>query len=552
MKQKLLIAISFLPFLCSINQVNGQHCDFEISVAINIINETNNVQPGDTLCFTPGYRSFIQFKNIHGTANAPVIIKNGNGVTLISSESSYGIKLNNCSFIKLTGSGFPQVPYGISISKVTDGSGISIDNESTDVEIERVEVSNTKIGGLYAKTEPDYPGNCSFPAVRDRFTMYNTIIHDCYFHDIGDEGMYIGSSKYKGQTVNHCNDTVVLPHVLIGVKVYNNILERTGWDAIQVSSAVSDCEIFNNTVINDSYAEVTYQMSGILIGGGSNCDCYNNKILNGKGDGIDYLGFGDNMIYNNLIVKPGITYQPFDSSYAYQKHGIWIGDIETPANMELKIFNNTIINPRNYGLKIHNQKLNKVIIQNNIIADPMAYQSGGINPYYEYIQGIASVVEDHNYFTKNMGELRFVDPAGNNFVIKQYSPVINAGANLSTDNITNDIEDRVRPVEQYDIGAYEYQLVGIDEEPEGNITVHLTPNPVNETLELTFTVNQSSTNIGYNIYNALGEIVFGNNNQVYEKGRYTVTINTAGLQTGYYFVVFRYGNRTYSRTIIKQ
>ncbi len=51
-----------------------------------------------------------------------------------------------------------------------------------------------------------------------------------------------------GQTVYHCNDTVVLPHILKGVKVYNNVLENTGWDAIQVSSATSDCEIYNNLI----------------------------------------------------------------------------------------------------------------------------------------------------------------------------------------------------------------------------------------------------------------------------------------------------------------
>jgi len=50
-------------------------------------------------------------------------------------------------------------------------------------------------------------------------------------------------------------------------------------------------------------------MSGILIGGGAKCDCYNNKIFDGKGDGIDVFGLGYMKIFNNLIVRAGRTFQ---------------------------------------------------------------------------------------------------------------------------------------------------------------------------------------------------------------------------------------------------
>lgn len=546
--------IGFLLNLISINNfVIAQkiNCDFQITTDINIINETNNIQPGDTICFKPGFRSFIQFKNIHGTAANPITIINNEGVLLINSDGTYGIKFNNCSHIKLTGSGFNAVPYGIIISKVTDGAGLSIDNKSTNVEIERIEISNTKVGGIYAKTEPDYTGDCTFPAVRDSFTMYNVNIHDCYIHDIGDEGMYIGSSKYMGQTVYHCNDTVVLPHIIEGVKVYNNILERTGWDAIQVSSAVTNCEIHDNYIIEDSYAEEPYQMSGILIGGGSDCDCYNNKIINGKGDGIDYLGFGGNKIYNNLIVKPGITYYPFDSSFAYQKHGIWIGDIYTKPGKDLYIFNNTIIKPRNYGLKIFNSSLNVVNFQNNIVADPMAYQSPGNNPYYDLDYGTMAIADNNSYFTPSVSQMRFTDPANNEYDLMDYSPAINGGMDISSMGLEFDILNRPRPVQQYDIGAYEYQVVDIENNRVDNFIVSVIPNPFMESFNIVFHLEDIGKPVEIRIYNLYGDVIYKNQVRSPNYGANFMEISLKDQAKGYYFLLIKSENFRINETLIK-
>jgi hypothetical protein len=103
--------------------------------------------------------------------------------------------------------------------------------------------------------------------------------------------LYIGNSKYFGQVVN-CNgvDTLLLPSLLNGVKIYNNIISYSGWDGIQVSSASSNCQIYDNLIMFDSQDEYFAQMSGILLGGGSKCDCFNNYITDGKGNGIESHG----------------------------------------------------------------------------------------------------------------------------------------------------------------------------------------------------------------------------------------------------------------------
>lgn len=549
--------IFFICSLCMIFPVilaQNPDCSIEIPITQNLVTETSGIQPGDVVCLLPGFRDFIQFKNLHGTSENPIIITHKDGVVLFNSTGSYGIKFNNCSHVRLTGTGVEAVPYGLIISQVANGAGISVDNLSTNVEIDHIEIANTPIGGIYAKTEPDPTGDCTFPATREKFTLYNLIVHDCYLHDIGDEGMYIGSSKFLGQTIYHCNDTVVLPHVLEGVKVYNNILERTGWDAIQVSSTVLNCEIYNNIIREDSYKEEPFQMSGILIGGGSNCDCYNNIILNGKGDGIDYVGMGGNKIFNNVIARAGLSYHPFDSSNTYQKHGIWMGDVYTEPDKDMYIYNNTIVEPRNYGLKIHNASLVETYFQNNIVCSPMAYQSSGYNPYYTLDWATMSIVDNNNYFTKSCNDMLFVNASSNNFDLKEYSPAINGGMDMLFLGLDFDIEYRPRPVGGFfDIGAYEFQLVGIEEyfNESGNIVnIKVFPNPSENSCNIHYEL-KSVSHVKISLINAIGEPVKVLLNKSQERGKHYHTLKIQEVEAGVYFFRINSGNDTFLQRIIK-
>ena len=115
-------------------------------------------------------------------------------------------------------------------------------------------------------------------------------------------------------------------------------------------------------------------MSGILIGGGAKCDCYNNKIFDGKGDGIDIFGLGFMKIYNNLIVRAGRTFKPNEPTE--YKHGIYVGEVVNSPNATFKLFNNTIVSPKSSGIKYSNQEAAMGYIKNNIIANP------GLDPEY--------------------------------------------------------------------------------------------------------------------------------------------------------------------------
>ncbi len=330
----------------------------------------SEISAGDTLLIEAGIREFLVFSNINGSKDNPVVFINHGGRVIFESEiRSFGIDLRNCSNVKLTGTGDNSETYGFYIRKMINSTsvGIGVGYKTSDSEIENIEIANVSFAGILAKTDP----TCEdFSSARGLFVMKNSLLHNLYIHDINGEGIYLGSSMFtQGHYLSEC-DTTIFPHVLEGVRVYDNIIENSGLDGIQISSAVNDCLIYNNIIRNDSRIGNSYQMSGIIVGGGSKCDCYNNIISDGKGTGILYFGFGGSKIYNNLIINPGRTYMPDD--YRKSQHAIYIDDKSYGYSDKLFIYNNTLISPKTNGIAIAKSSKHINYIKNNIIIDPGA------------------------------------------------------------------------------------------------------------------------------------------------------------------------------------
>lgn len=551
-KRLLLIAYCLVTFVSYSFATN-------IIIAQNIfdINDANyNINPGDTIFLDSGFKDYLFLKDINGDALNPIVIINQNGQVEINTTHYYGILFWGCSHIKLSGNGTPGIQYGINISKVEGGSGISIDFLSTDIEIEFVEVAFTKIAGIYAKTDPYFDSECSIVGLRDNFTMYNIVIHDCYLHDIADEGLYIGSSKYTGYNIssNDCGSSWVFPHIIEGVRIYNNIVENTGWDGIQVSSTTKDCYIYGNTIRNDSDSSYRFQMSGILIGGGSNCDCYNNKIFDGKGDGIDIFGFGNHKIYNNLIVRAGKSFIPTDENPNPNKHGIYVGDEVTEADAKMFIYNNTIISPKSFGIKLANTDISSYEIYNNLIVSPGFYESLGSNSYVNILDGI-NFTQSNNLYSNDIAEMIFLNADNDNYDLEGTSPARNAGKDLTYLGLSFDIDNRDRPLFIFfDIGAYETteSPIGIKEEIELRSKViisNITPNPVINRSTFHYEVTDP-THIRIFIVNQLGkfiDLIVDEQNFI---NSYNIEIQNTKYVPGLYYLILECKFGRYSKKFI--
>ncbi len=370
----------------------------------------NTLHGGDTLIIASGNKAYIYLMNFTGSSTAPIVVINQGGIVTIGRNFSYGIKIGGCRYIKFTGTG-TSAPYGFQVLQ-TLGDGVSIGDLSSDIELNHVSIDSTGIRGIVAKTDPA----CGGYAYRNNFTQYNTIIHDNLIQNTSTEGMYIGSSFYSGETL-HCdgNDSVVLPSILNGCQIYNNIVRHTGYDGIQVASALN-LSVHDNLIQYDSQQEVYAQMTGILLGGGDQGDCYNNYIEYGKGDGIDNLGLGGSKLYNNVIAYAGYNYYPGNQSYP--KYGIYTNDCTAIQGSEFDLMFNTIISPKTSGIVFASQKATASLIENNAIISP------GIAGNYIINNGYSGITIRNNYTSATIAPAMFTDTT---YRTNPGSPLIDAG-----------------------------------------------------------------------------------------------------------------------------
>ncbi len=467
----------FLVILCSFAAI-GYPQEFLIPRTADQVTGASQAfrsyAPGDTIWIEPGLRSSLLISDFHGTSAKPVVFANRNGQVIIDTDFSYGISIRSCSHFILMGLPGDGYAYGIKISRVghSSGTGISVGYKSTDFTVAGCEITNTGFAGIMSKTEPacDDPGT-----YRNAFTQYNTIIRDCYIHDVPGEGMYVGSSFFLGQTLSPCG-TVVLPSTLEGVHIHNNRLERTGLDGLQVSSAVKDCYIHHNILRDCSYLMTESQMCGIIIGGGTLAKCFNNQIFDTYGTGILLFGNGGTEVFNNLIVRPGKRYLPDDPDK--REHGIYISDKTLVDKTWYGIYQNTIIQPKSDGIRIDNTVDFECRFYNNIIIDPGAYDSYendntdriGTDAYIFEVSRGHSYKSESNYFSRFFSAAGFSNSSADNYRLRPGSPMIDLGKSLFTIGIRSDLDDHERPAGTgYDIGAYEYRPgMAADQKPSGN------------------------------------------------------------------------------------
>lgn len=514
--------------------------DTTITLVDGLMSPFDLVKAGDSLFIQPGARPFLLIRNIDGNDSLPVTIINDGGPVVINTDHYFGISIQNCRFIRLTGTGDPATFYGIAIDRVGSGGGLGLGSLSTNYEIDHISIKNCIAGGINAKTDPD----CSLTSTRDAFTQYNTRIHDNYIDNVGDEAMYIGSTKYYGQTVN-CNgkDTLLLPSLLSGVRVYNNIVRNSGMDGIQVSSASEDCKVYGNLVMYDSWKGIFGQMSGITIGGGSKCDCYNNRVEKGNGNGIEIHGLGGMKIYNNLILEAGRDFEPADT--AKMRHGIYVTDVSVQPDSSFHIMYNTIVKPKSDGIRFKSILSGNNLMAGNAIIDPGNfdyYENGPTsfngNDAYIMIPDHASEVSmESNFFSRTLSEA-MIDTG--NWSPLQGSPLIDKGSSVVM-GIWFDYYNHPRPYgAKNDIGAIEYNpLYAINPGlPSGSLTAEAKPNPFSGFITISCQVNDNDE-VSLEICDLSGKSLYSGTNSNKAGEASSFQIDLSALPPGMYVYMLR-------------
>jgi len=389
------------------------------------------LKPGDTIGITGttnGKREGLNIKNVNGTKENPIVFINCDGSTELGSDKnvSSGITIENSKYFKIAGTGDTQSQYGI---KLRGFMGLEARDKCTNYEIYGVEVLEAGYAGIICRTDAACDGS-----IESTFVQYNTFLHHNKVHDTGGEGFYVGGSHWNsGQTEQPgCVGTLLWEPQLKGVKVYENYVYNTGRDGIQVGSAIEDCEIYNNTVVDYGLAEEYGHIAGFQINPGTTGKVYNNKIYDGKGFGIFCVGQGGNLIYNNLIVNAKL-----DAIYTDER-------LKEDSNRDwhFKYFNNTIIRPGGYAFNFNSNNTVGNEIKNNIASIP---EDG-------FIIGWENYDASNNIFT-DKDTLNFKNPSEYDFS----SPKVGFGLDITNHGIVTDILGNIRPKKNNDIGAFQYQ-----------------------------------------------------------------------------------------------
>ena len=420
------------------------NCDITIPPSSNTFyfdGNNYNLQGGEVICLEAGYRRSVVFSNLVGAENNYITIKNcGGQVELGGSNVDNAILFVASRYFRLTGSGDPNVQYGIYINSTRNGSqGIAAVGLSSDMEMDHIEIKDAGYTGIMIKSDP----SCSNDdALRPNFTMYNISLHDLYIHEPLGEGIYLGNSFYKGTTI-YCGYQQYT-HEIRGVRVYDNLFENTGREAFQIGGAVADCEAYNNRVYNYGTLNAGSQNGGIQFGTGTTGKLYNNFIKGGTGPAIVMQGIGENYVYNNIVINSqyvaiNINTRPTPLSTDIVPNGFLGG---------VYVINNTFINSQVAAIDEYINEAPNNVFYNNLIVTPVAA--------WRQIRTDTDWDFKNNLVYYDINEVGFIDYNNDNYGLLPSSPAVDAGLDVGSYDIFIDYDSFPRPAgNKYDVGAYE-------------------------------------------------------------------------------------------------
>lgn len=431
-----------LPSTVQEEQFPCDSCDHIIYETV-VSGKALNIKPGEVVCLhAKRDYSTLTFRDIKGTKELPVIIRNCDGVTKIHSKNAFGIKFQRSEHFKLLGDGSDE-KYGLRIT-TEKGYYLLMELFTTDFEIANVEIAGIEengtgeksgFAGIGVKTSPNQDCDLFTDPSRKAWIMKNVSIHDNYVHDVGGEGIYMGHGFYAGRMEKGCSE-ITYSHSIQGVRIYANRIENVGFDGIQIKNADQDVEVYNNIVENYGTRNHGAHNEGLLIGDGTVGRFYGNRIDTGTGSGCFIHGMGDLYIYNNVFAN--------QAEYGiYASNGPMV--IRKPG-APFNIFNNTIYNSGKMGYVFFNNEGGpKRFINNLVVKTP------------EFTKKDATTELSNNVFTNDESVVKFINNGLLDYCVDSGSVAIDAGADLASYGIFEDCTGTPRPAgETFDIGAFEY------------------------------------------------------------------------------------------------
>lgn len=257
MKLRSFLPLGFLSLLAGLPTslfARDHHISADVAAVDGVV---LGVAPGDRILVQAGPRGSLRLKNLVGTAEAPITVINSGGQVVIHDPTAYaGIAADQCRHLHLTGTGDPDHVYGFHITGTNEhGSGVIAAGLSSDIEIDHIHIQDTGFAGMLIKTD----------GAVGTF-MDNVNLHHNYLHDTGGEGFYIGETKYPAQ-------------IFRGLQVWNNVVARTGWEALQLANCHEDIRIHHNVFYQAGLEQVLWQDNNLQFAAAVNAEIDHNIVI---------------------------------------------------------------------------------------------------------------------------------------------------------------------------------------------------------------------------------------------------------------------------------
>src|SRR6476661_6269149 len=260
---------------------------------------TASWQPGDTIKITPTSLSLMEIYGGGGTPCHPIVIVANTDLVVTQIRFKGG-----AHDYKLISTGTEDTLSAKNIHVRT----VSLDGCSH-IQCYYLDMDGQNIydNAFYAHYPVD-PSNTN--SWHPNAPQVKNVIWGCFMRNYLGEAVYDGLTLENGYTVASPytgNDTVIVGNRNDSAIIAYNTTRHTGWDGIQLSHAGYGNLIHHNTVLDFGHRDIDGQRAGIILGGDTNGDVYNNTVKNGKGNGIEVFGFGTVNVYNNTIDSVGRT-----------------------------------------------------------------------------------------------------------------------------------------------------------------------------------------------------------------------------------------------------
>ena len=344
----------------------------------NIMTTYPTLNGGDTLVIGGNATGVVQLYGDDGSGGwggdslYPVVVINPPGQQIVIG----GAFRINGQYIKVTGSGDPNIRYGFKLSG-TAAAGIVLPAKHSNIEVERCYMFKGDIG-IYAKSQIDSNNVLTY---HPNWYFKNNWFHDNLLDSTGGEAMYLGHTFFfdGGQPASG-----YMPVKLDGLLIERDSVRWSGWDGIQTSNA-SNVTIRHNYVYETGRALQSSQLYGIILGGYSTGRVDSNEVYFARSSGIAIFGHDTVKVRGNKLDSCGYadiqidgnpgSALPFTSIYIKDNQSSGFGAPSPP--LTVVIDNNCIQRVSSYtaGAAIRSQNLNGTIapgyIRNNTIGDAL-------------------------------------------------------------------------------------------------------------------------------------------------------------------------------------